>query len=124
MTFQKGDKIIGRPRGAKNRVHDEIRRKLLKKYKKTPLEYMMAVIFSDDKGVSQSRRDDMAKAAAPYFHARIVDSKEKDHGPKPPVAKTEALGDFESRMARLVEQEPVPTNDERVEPRLPDQPSH
>ena len=36
---------------------------------KTPLEYMLR-IMRDEAAVS-TRRDDMAKAAAPYLHARL-----------------------------------------------------
>lgn len=36
----------------------------------TPLEYMLAVLR--DKKTDWKRRDDMAKAAAPYIHARLA----------------------------------------------------
>ena len=35
----------------------------------TPLEYMLAVV--QDKNAEQHRRDEMAKAAAPYIHPRL-----------------------------------------------------
>jgi hypothetical protein len=37
----------------------------------TPLEYMLRVMRSRSKNVTDERRDDMAKAAAPYMHPRL-----------------------------------------------------
>jgi hypothetical protein len=36
----------------------------------TPLEYMLAVLRDDS--IAAERRDDMAKAAAPYIHPRLA----------------------------------------------------
>ena len=43
---------------------------LRKKYRMTPLEYMLEVL--NDEGQPNARRDKMAKAAAPYFHQHLV----------------------------------------------------
>jgi hypothetical protein len=36
-----------------------------------PLDYMLKVMRSKSKSVDDTRRDDMAKAAAPFIHARL-----------------------------------------------------
>ena len=62
----------------------------------TPLDYMLAVL-RDEKADTQ-RRDDMAKAAAPYIHARLqaVQHTGADGGP----IKTEEVSKLE--IARRV----------------------
>lgn len=41
----------------------------------TPLQYMLEVMR--DAGVASDRRDDMAKAAAPYIHPRLASTESK-----------------------------------------------
>lgn len=60
----------GRPVGSGNIYHNELRAKLELKYKETPLEYMMRRMC--DRNLSDAIRDDMAKAAAPYFHQKLA----------------------------------------------------
>lgn len=61
-------KGAGRPPGAHNRRTREIAEAEAKKGI-TPLEYMLKVMR--DSKADKSRRDDMAKAAAPFMHARL-----------------------------------------------------
>lgn len=51
---------------AKAALADRLQRKGI-----TPLEYMLKVMRSRSKNVTDERRDDMAKAAAPYMHPRL-----------------------------------------------------
>jgi hypothetical protein len=49
-----------------------------------PLDHMLKVLnapLSKDRGITHARRDEMAKAAAPYLHQRLVASDEKDEEP-------------------------------------------
>lgn len=56
----------------------------------SPLEYMLRVMR--DPAVDEKRRDDMAKAAAPYLHAKISTVE----------AKVEVDGAVEVSVVRLV----------------------
>lgn len=60
----------GRPPGAHNKRSREIAEKSARRGI-TPLEYMLKVMRSRSKNVTDERRDDMAKAAAPYMHPRL-----------------------------------------------------
>ena len=63
-----GFKTGGRQKGTPNRATSEMRRALAKSGE-MPLEYMVRIMR--DETVEQSRRDHMAKAAAPYLHPRL-----------------------------------------------------
>jgi len=71
----------GRPKGAKTKarqVHgeDRVAPDILQAAKKSgmsPLDYMLAVMRSED--ADPSRRDRMAVAAAPFCHPRISDNR-------------------------------------------------
>jgi hypothetical protein len=54
----------------------------------SPLEYMLAVLR--DEAVEPQRRDEMAKAAAPYIHPRLSSVE----------AKVDLDGDFAERLSR------------------------
>ncbi len=58
----------GRPPGAATRRTREIADRAAEEGV-TPLEHMLAVML--DESAEPSRRDDMAKAAAPYIHPRL-----------------------------------------------------
>lgn len=58
----------GRKKGAATRINEEARR-AAHATGITPLEYMLGVLR--DPSQPNDRRDDMAKAAAPYLHARL-----------------------------------------------------
>lgn len=59
----------GRPVGVANRINQEAREKAIEGGE-TPLDYMLRVMR--DAAQDYGRRDDMAKAAAPYVHARLA----------------------------------------------------
>jgi hypothetical protein len=60
----------GRKPGSQTRVDRELRERALADAQETPLEYMLRIMR--DSGVDPGRRDDMAKAAAPYVHAKLA----------------------------------------------------
>jgi hypothetical protein len=62
------DRKAGRPRGAKDRPDEEMYA-WVKATGKTPLEYMIETMR--DETAPTQRRDEMAKAAAPYVHSKI-----------------------------------------------------
>ncbi len=63
-----GFKTGGRQKGTPNRATSDMRLALAESGE-MPVEYMVRVMR--DKTVEQSRRDHMAKAAAPYLHPRL-----------------------------------------------------
>ena len=74
----KGQKTGGRKKGSKNKIkppHDVIRKVEAEAVAnciatgETPLSYMLRVMR--DPTVEDPRRDEMARAAAPYVHAKI-----------------------------------------------------
>lgn len=64
----------GRPPGVGTKIDEEARRKAAATGE-TPLEYMLRVMR--DVTVEAQRRDDMAKAAASYVHARLSSAEVK-----------------------------------------------
>ena len=70
----------GRPPGSVNKASQEAREKVVATGE-TPLDYMMRVMR--DKSAEHQRRDDMAKAAAPYVHPKLsaIEHTGKDGGP-------------------------------------------
>src|SRR5215471_18366181 len=70
MSRRKGsEKTGGRRKGTKNRRTQEVE-KAVSSTGITPLEYLLQVMR--DPKASDLRRDDAARAAAPYCHARRV----------------------------------------------------
>ena len=65
----RGYKTGGRKRGTPNKVTQQIRDEIVGSGER-PLEYMIRVMR--DPSAPTERRDDMAKAAAPYIHARLA----------------------------------------------------
>ena len=78
-----GDKRpgAGRPKGSKHAITECIRCEVAQSGVETPLEYMLRVMC--DPTASDKRRDDMAKAAAPYMHARLESVQHIPWQPKP-----------------------------------------
>jgi len=79
-----GFKTGGRQKGTPNKVTSDMRSAIAESGE-SPLEYMVRVMR--DKTADPSRRDDMARAAAPYLHPRLsaVDLTSVDHLPVVPV---------------------------------------
>jgi hypothetical protein len=63
-----GFKTGGRKMGSLNKVTSEMKAAIVASGE-TPLEYMLRVMR--DEAAASTRRDDMAKAAAPYLHPRL-----------------------------------------------------
>lgn len=59
----------GRPKGLPNKVTRQ-QQEAIAASGETPLEYMLRILR--DPSIDNSRRDDMAKAAAPYVHPRLT----------------------------------------------------
>lgn len=70
----------GRKPGSANKLSREIADKAAEEGI-TPLEYMLQVLRDPD--CDESRRDDMAKAAAPYMHPRLQTTTLKGDEAKP-----------------------------------------
>lgn len=87
---QKGGKRpgAGRPKGSANKASEEARKKAAEQGI-TPLDYMLSILRDDTQ--EASRRDDMAKAAAPYMHARLASV---EHNGKLKVSHEDALDDL------------------------------
>src|SRR6476620_11724291 len=64
-----GFKTGGRKKGSLNKVSSEMKVAIAASGE-TPLEYMLRVMR--DTTADTHRRDDMAKAAAPYIHSRLA----------------------------------------------------
>lgn len=64
----------GRPKNSRNKVSKEERAKY-EASGELPLDYMMRIMR--DARYPKARRDEMAKAAAPYFHARLSSTEVK-----------------------------------------------
>jgi hypothetical protein len=60
----------GRKKGVKNKKTLELQKSISKGL--TPLQHMLRVMRSRSSKVSDARRDEMAKAAAPYVHPRLT----------------------------------------------------
>lgn len=75
-------KGAGRKKGGANLKTTELR-KAIDQSGELPIEYMMRVMR--DPQADDGRRDDMARAAAPYLHPRLaaVEVSGKDGGPIP-----------------------------------------
>ena len=63
-----GKKTGGRQKGTPNKVTAKMREEMAESGE-TPLEYMIRGMRDEES--DQPRRDEMAKAAAPYLHARL-----------------------------------------------------
>jgi hypothetical protein len=73
-----GKKTGGRQKGSKNKhkLVAEIKADVVVRAVQageTPLEYMLRIMRS--KGQPNKRRDEMARAAAPYVHSKVTDGK-------------------------------------------------
>ena len=73
-----GERRGGRQKGTPNRA-TAVRQAEIAASGETPLDYMLRVMR--DETADPSRRDDMARAVAPYVHPKLaaVEQKDKDH---------------------------------------------
>jgi hypothetical protein len=62
-------KTGGRKKGSKNKLPIAVQADIRRDAPVKPLEYMLNVLADPD--ADQGRKDDMAKAAAPYVHPRL-----------------------------------------------------
>src|SRR5712675_2309613 len=68
MATKKTGRRVGRPKGAVSKANELARRKAAESGM-LPLEYMLNIMR--DPKQKKERRDDMAKAAAPYCHSKL-----------------------------------------------------
>ena len=80
MSVPKGTRIGGRKKGTPNKKTTEMVAEIAKGGE-TPLDYMLRVMR--DKTIEFPRRDDMAKACAPYVHPKLAATEHtgRDRGP-------------------------------------------
>lgn len=87
--FKKGQVAnpAGRPKGARNKetVMLETAAAMAKRFKITPLEYMLMVINNEK--ASMTLRLDAAKAAAPYMHKKMPTELNLGAGASDPVGE-------------------------------------
>jgi hypothetical protein len=79
----------GRKPGIGNKSNEEARR-LAAETGETPLAYMLRIMRDDN--TEPQRRDDMAKAAAPYVHAKLASV---EHSGKIDLRKSDEVTDDE-----------------------------
>lgn len=79
----------GRPKGSKNKRTLAQIEAVKAKNGELPLDYMLRVM--SDENADQSRRDDMAKAAAPYLHARLQSTTIKGDDDQPVKMQVELV---------------------------------
>ena len=86
-----GRKTGGRKKGTPNKVPSAKRQAIMESGGDLPLDYMLRVMR--DARADTERRDDMAKAAAPYLHPKLaaVEHTGKDGGPIESVTRIELV---------------------------------
>ena len=93
----RGFKTGGRRKGSLNKVTAELRSAVTKSGE-APLEYMLRVMHDENETIA--RRDDMAKAAAPYIHPRLASKELTIHQPLAGLSNDE-LADLIERIRLL-----------------------
>lgn len=83
---------------------------------KTPLQYMLDVMR--DEAADKSRRDDMAKAAAPYVHPKLANMQHtgRNGGPIQSVDLTKLSGDQLDQLESIFGPLAVPGDDDPSDP--------
>lgn len=69
-----------------------------------PLDYMLRIMRSKSKAISDERRDEMAKAAAPFLHSRLATVEHK----RPPMDLSKLSDEeleFLARISRRIEEQ-------------------
>jgi hypothetical protein len=93
----------GRKAGSPNRATQE-RQKRVAATGITPLDYMLEVMR--DAKADASRRDDMAKAAAPYVHPRLATTTHQGKGGGPIEYANLTEEEIDRRLAALLNGDP------------------
>jgi hypothetical protein len=78
----------GRPKGAASRANDEVRQEAAATGE-LPLAYMLRIMRDPSQPVG--RRDDMAKAAAPFCHSRLSSIEHSGEISRPTVIRAPAI---------------------------------
>jgi hypothetical protein len=91
-----GERRGGRQRGTPNKVN-ALKRAEIAASGETPLDYMLRVMH--DEIVEPDRRDYMARAAAPYRHAKLQAVVLSDESKEPLTVKIVKLSDLPSDSA-------------------------
>lgn len=85
----RGQKTGGRQKGTPNKASAKQREEIMASGL-TPLQYMLAVMR--DEAIEPGRRDEMAKAAAPYVHSRLASV---EHSGEMTFKHEDVLGELE-----------------------------
>lgn len=93
MPVPKGTRLGGRQKGTPNKATAK-REAEIAASGQTPLDYMLGVMRDAEQ--SGERRDDMAKAAAPYVHPKLS---AVDHSGSLTVTLEDMLDDLDRRQA-------------------------
>jgi hypothetical protein len=88
-----GERRGGRQKGTPNRVN-ALKRAEIAASGETPLDYMLRIMR--DETVDPERRDQMARSAAPYLHAKLQAIGEANVGQEPQIIKVVRLSDLPS----------------------------
>lgn len=105
----------GRKRGGINKVSAE-QRKAIVESGITPLQYMLKVMR--DENAVPARRDDMAKAAAPYVHPKLANMQHSGPrgGPIQHVDLTKLSGDQLAQLEDIFGPLAGPDHDDAADP--------
>jgi hypothetical protein len=86
-----GERRGGRQKGTPNKVN-AIKRAEITASGETPLDYMLRIMR--DEAVDPERRDQMARSAAPYLHAKLQAIGETSVGQETQIIKIVRLSDL------------------------------
>ena len=111
----RGFKTGGRRKGSLNKVTAELRSAVTKSGE-APLEYMLRVMHDENEPIA--RRDDMAKAAAPYIHPRLASKEVTVNQPLAGLSNDELAGLIERiRLIKAGQSRAVATDGSAAETR-------
>ena len=91
-----GERRGGRQKGTPNKVN-ALKRAEIAASGETPLDYMLRIMR--DETVDPERRDQMARCAAPYVHAKLQAVGEANVGQEAKIIKIVRLSDLPSEAA-------------------------
>jgi hypothetical protein len=82
------DRALARPKGAASRVNEQVRQEAAATGE-LPLAYMLRIMRDPSQPIS--RRDEMAKAAAPFCHSRLSSVEHSGEIARPTVIRAPAV---------------------------------